>query len=426
MKTKRGNIPGKFLKNYCQLYRLTGVEKFVRFSIIWGAISSCVVLLMIKGGIRTNTIFALKDALIYLGALFVIKSWLSNQKSRFLLLLIVYELIYLFLNYAIINPNYNAPLNNIRQILGPLVLLLIFCQLRINERGQEMLLKVLCWTVICVFSFGLYEQVTAFWATVNLKIYFGLKGIPTDANGLSFMFYEPMFGYRERMTSTFLDPISLGHFFASAAIFLFYLKGKKRMVKVAFLCSLVGLFLALSKGAILQFFIGVILLNPKIYLIIRLSLASLPFIFFASVKNQTGILNHVSGFLNSIESLTLFGNGIGAVGNYAKMFSNDLTVYNKLGIADTYIGAVLGQIGLIGIIIWLSIAYSIIVYSAKTKAEELNALRMFLSIFIVSILSENTMNITSFLLPAIIISLSMQIKSSRIDNLNFNHHLNEE
>lgn len=409
------NIHVSYLKNCCPPFRVTWVERFVEFAIIWGVISSCVVLLLIEKGITTPSIFALKDIPLYLGALLFANNLLQKQGSRIAVLLLFLALVFLYFNYEVLNPSYNAPVNNIRQLIAPLVVLLVFTHLTIPEDGANRVLRLLCWAVLFVFGFGVFEQVIELWPSFNLNAFFRLKGIPTNEEGVSYMFYEPMFGYRERMTSTFLDPVSLGHFFASAGILLFYIKAKTRFQKLVFICCLAGMFLALSKGAILQFFLGIIFLNRKIPYLIKLLMALVPFIVLAHFDSPKGLLIHISGLFNSLKSLTLFGYGIGSVGNYAKMFSGNLTIYYKLGISDTYVGALLGQIGILGTIMWFLIGVQILVSAGQKKEVLRIATNILLSILAVSILSENTMNVTSFVLPAIIAGLSIQlsVNSSR-------------
>jgi len=223
------------------------------------------------------------------------------------------------------------------------------------------------------------------------------------------MFYEPAFGNRERMTSTFIDPISLGHFLASCGIYIFYFENKSKMEITALVLSIIGMGLALSKGAILQFIIGVLILNPRIPLLFKLVAAGLGALSILALPQKEGILLHIKGFTNSINSLELFGHGIGAAGNYTAMFSSNPLASSELNINDTFIGSMLGQIGLVGTIAWIIIITLIVALHAKTKKGLNGALRIFYSIFAISILSENTMNITSFLLPAAIIGLALRI-----------------
>ncbi len=88
------------------------------------------------------------------------------------------------------------------------------------------------------------------------------------------------------------------------------------------------------------------------------------------------------------------------VGNYAKMFASDLTIYHKMHISDTFIGSVLGQIGIVGLFFWAS-------FFSRYSIDLIRQLIMPASIIIVSqlmisVLSENTLNLTSFFIPGLL------------------------
>jgi hypothetical protein len=382
--------------------------KFFKFSMFWSATCSVLIFLVITLGVTSSEIFALKDGVIYLLSLLYISRLVKNWSGVFSVFLLSLFTLCLFINYALLNPSYIAVMNNIRQILGPLIVLLIYCQIKLDMSSSFRALKFLCWTIIAVFGLGIIEQIFGLWTKLNLTTFFTLKGIPTDADGLSYMFYEPLFGGRVRMTSTFIDPISLGHFFASSGTLLFFTKNKNRLANIAFYCCLAGLCLALSKGALLQLFISIFLLNKRIHLLIRLALSSIPILILLFV-NSAGIALHITSFLNAINTMTLFGYGIGNAGNYALMFGAGNGISRELMIGDTYLGALIGQIGIIGTIAFVGIAVSIIIRASESIKHIETALIIFISILTVSAVSENTMNITSFLLPAIIIGLSIQL-----------------
>lgn len=382
---------------------------FYRYCILWGVFSSVAIFVLIYAGIRTNSIFALKDLVIYMLALAVFPKIFNHRKSIFMVFFLLVFLWYMYINYLVLNPTYDAAVNNIRQILSPLLILFIYCQLQLNRSSAEHVLNFLCRIIILVFLLGIAEQVFEIWPKLDLSVFFSLKGIPTDEKGLAYMFYEPLFGGRERMTSTFIDPISLGHFFSSAGILLFYIKNKTRLLRITYYFCLAGMFFALSKGAIFQFFIAVILLNSRINLMIRLALCAGPFIL-VSVIDSAGIAIHVQSFINAINTISFFGYGIGNAGNYAYMFGSLSGIAQKLQIGDTYIGSLIGQIGFFGTVLWTALGIGIIYQAVEIKKHASIGLIIFISIFAVSILSENTMNITSFILPAILIGLSLNIE----------------
>lgn len=381
--------------------------RFLLFAAYWGAISSVVALALIKVGVRGQYVFAIKDLPIYFGSLVFARYWLMREvpfKSVFLLLGFF---LFLLLNYILLNPDYQAPLNNLRQIVGPLYLVLIFSSMRISRRRLDSLVGYFCILVVSVFLLGLVEQLAELWPSIDLTEFFNEKGIPTDESGVSYMFYEPLLGYRERMTSIFIDPISLGHFFASFCIFIYYLRSAPGWSRYVFFLSFVGLVLTFSKGAMLQCFIGLILLNPRVLFGLKLVLAMAVAGAVMSLPDAEGIAIHVNGFLNSIQTLSLFGYGIGSSGNYAKMFSGDLSMYYKLAISDTFVGALIGQAGVVGLIAWLGLGCYFVVANAKSREAGIAGMRLFLSIFSVSVLSENTMNVTSFLVPSTLMCLAM-------------------
>lgn len=388
---------------------IDGSYKLYKLSIIWGTLASLFILFLIKLGVKTPMVFSIKDIIIYLYVFFYFKIWFKD-KSLMLAIFILIFLIFLIFNYLILNPQYESPINNIRQIIAPLIVLMIYSGISLSCESQKKILNFLSKITIFIFVFGFFSQIFNIWEKLNLSDFFLLKNIPVNSNGLSYMFYEPMFNNRERMISVFLDPISLGHFFATLGAFLFFFKDKNKVQKMAFYSCLFGLFLCLSKGAILQFFICAFLLNNRIHIIIRFLFVILIFIVITSILQNldiTGILLHIGGFNEAIATLSFWGHGIGSSGNYASMFSSQML---SLGIGDTYVGALLGQIGIFGTLLWILLAFSIIVFSKADQKSIFLSLKLFFSIFIVSILSENTMNVTSFLFPAIIIGICINTK----------------
>jgi hypothetical protein len=382
-------------------------EKFYLFSVLWGTISSLVILYIIKSGIKNSDIFSIKDLAVYLYAVFFYSIWLNRKSHINNIGQIIFFLIVLFANYFWLSGEYSSPLKNIRQIIAPLILLSIYTGIVLTEESAAKIVIYLCYISLFVFAFGVLEQVFQLWEKINLSDFFRLKNIPVNEHGVSYMFYEPMFGNRERMTSVLLDPISLGHFYATFGSYLFYLKDKSRLQKTAFFTCLISLLLCLSKGAILQIIICIFFFNKKISALLKL----LGIVIFCFILKKIlyqieigGILIHILGFTNSIRTVTCFGHGIGSAGNYSAMFSEQSLA---LGIGDTYIGSLIGQTGIFGTLFWIIVAVTIMCSSHSYKISKQIAIKIFFSIFLISILSENTMNVTSFLLPCIIIGLCL-------------------
>ncbi|WP_461536558.1 hypothetical protein [Spongorhabdus nitratireducens] len=374
----------------------------------WGVIFSIASLILTKLSFPAFISYGIKDLFIYAIFLLFIRSWPISKKfitTFFLLFLFLY---FLILNYLILNENYSAPINNIRQIFSPILILFVLFSLKATEPFPYRKIKTL---IIIIFSFGIIELVFSIWEYVNLKDFFNNKGIPVDSNGLSYMFYEPMIGYAKRMSSTFIDPISLGHFFATCVLILSYSledsEASRNEKYFYILISILGLILSFSKGAMLQLFLGIILLENRINFAFRSLLYFIPPLLLTLIPQNLlhGIYIHFEGVINSITSISLFGYGIGSVGNYTKMFSTDLSVYNKLQISDTFLGSIIGQIGLIGLILWLMIIFYIIHTFSSSRKNFITSSKILISILAISMMSENTLNVTSFYLPALLLAI---------------------
>lgn len=387
------------------------------FFIAWCSFCSIISLILSKTNMPSAISYGIKDGFIYFVFLLFFSRWGLTIRITHSLIITLFFLLFLVLNYLIKNPGYTSPLNNIRQIISPILVLFTFLSVRPVVSNPITFRNTINWTVLLVLFFGFFELAFSVWEKVNLANYFLDKGIPVNNDGLSYMFYEPMFNYIKRMTSFFIDPISLGHFFSTTILFIFFsglyninksnhyfFLSKKAIIYLSF----IGLILTFSKGAWLQLLIGCILLTKKINVFFKfiLLLTPLGFLFLLPDDSLTGILIHLKGTINSILSISFFGYGIGTVGNYAKMFSSNITLYYQLGISDTYLGSLLGQIGIIGLLLWILIMLFILNKFSSSKHNFFVATGIFFSVFIVSAMSENTMNITSFLMPSLYIALA--------------------
>lgn len=378
----------------------------VRFFIAWSCVSSVVILMLVKIGIRSELVFALRDFPVYMAMVIFWQRWLRHRNTVIAMCLLGAFTAYLVLNFSELNPGYPMPFANIRQLIAPVLLLCFFSELKLSSEEVDVASKSLARWVIVVFAFGSFEMAFEMWKRVGLASYFGLKGIPVDSSGVSFMFYEPLLAYRERMTSSFLDPISLGHFFATSFIFFFIFRHSQSgfRYRLALWLSMAGLFLCFSKGAMLEIAIALGILNPRAPVIVKVGLFVAALAVGYVLSDSAGVLIHLNGFVHSVTSLTAFGHGIGAVGNYAKMFGTDLETYHAIGISDTFVGAVLGQIGLLGAAVWIALMF---IPLCRTRRGIWPAVILG-SIIAVSCLSENTLNVTSFLAPSLIMALSLR------------------
>lgn len=368
----------------------------IKINILWIFFAPLLIVFLINTlGITSKFIFASKDVLFYL--IFILY-FFSFQKKFYFQIAIFSTLIWYILILLIFNGNYtDFYIANIRQIITPLIILVLFKSIDLNDLSRLEIIQFIYKMSVIVVLLGFIFLLVDIWNYINLKGFFQLKGIPTNDKGLSYMFYEPIIGYAQRMVSTILDPISLGHILASVAIAIYYkigIDGKKRIIFLSIV--LLGLLFTFSKGAMLQFFIGVIIFDKNIHLILKVFALYILSIVIYFIPNKAGLLIHLQGTLNAFDSISIFGYGIGSVGNYAKMFSNDLSTYYLLEISDTFIGSMIGQLGLIGILLWLYI------YTFDFKSLTNPGVIILISQLFIGILSENTMNFSSFFIPGVL------------------------
>ena len=377
-------------------------KKIVNLNILW-AFFSPLLLALILTRYEYTWLFILKDLFFYFS--FVLVFFIGKSKGLFnYILLIALFVFYLFTTTALFFEVQSWIFYSLRQLLSPILIFSFGYYLRINPESIKSVIhklyKISFWVVILGLLFLIFNM----WEYINLKIYFNLKGIPVDPSGVSYMFYEPALSYAQRMVSTVLDPISLGHMIATPLILCYYsvfISGRKRKLYLAIF--LIGLLLTFSKGAILQVVLALFFFNKNLSKAVRYLIPLLFVILVLTVINIKGILIHLVGVKNAIVYLNVYGHGIGMVGNYAKMFADDLTVYHELHISDTFIGAVIGQIGLFGFILWLSFFLPKIKWKSLFSGHIIHVGSIVLiTQLIISIISENTLNFTSFIIAGII------------------------
>lgn len=372
----------------------------VKFNIAWAFLFPFV-LAILMSEFKATPLFILKDLVFYFSFLLVF--FLGRSKGLLIYMFyILLFVIYIFITTIIFFELNTWMVYNLRQILSPLLIFGFGYYLLINASGFEKIIKYLYKTTFWVIIIGIVFLLIDIWDYIYLKNYFNAKGIPVDEFGVSYMFYEPAFGYVRRMVSTVLDPISLGHMIAAPLILCYYsvnISGATR--KKYLVVFFIGLILTMSKGAILQVVLALFFFNKNLSKIKRFLVPAVFVLLVLLVINIKGILIHLIGFKNAIVYLNLFGHGIGMVGNYAKMFADDLTVYYQFHISDTFIGAIIGQLGVLGFILWISFFVTKIKGVFSSKTNMIGAIILMSQMFI-SIISENTLNFTSFIISGIV------------------------
>lgn len=369
---------------------------------IWWAFFAPIILAAILSAVNVRGLFILKDIVFYSSLVALL--FVGRSKSLFFYILKITAFVtYLFLTTSLFFEINSWIVFNLRQLIAPILIVGFGYYINIENKEKlssivNFLYKISLWVVIL----GVLFKLIGIWDYLDLTNYFNLKGIPVDNRGLSYMFYEPAFSRAERMVSTVLDPISLGHMLVAPLVLCYYsvfIKGKKRRNLLILL--FIGLLLTFSKGAILQTVLALFFFNKKLSPITRFLVPTIFIVLALVTINIEGILIHLLGFKNAIIYLNTFGHGLGMVGNYAKMFAEDLSVYYQLEISDTFIGSILGQIGIMGFLFWIAFFLPMIKNGILSKRNYVGV-TILISQLIISTISENTLNFTSFIVPGII------------------------
>ena len=371
-------------------------------NIIWSALAPIIIAFIAM--ISSNTlIFLFKDLVFYFS--FFLLFLFPNKNifivdRLFILLHIILFLVFIGgITFFLFDFHY-WQVYNIRQLLAPFLIISFPYIIKIPVQLNKKLILFILRFVFYLIIIGVIFMIVDIWNFIDLSNYFNVKGIPTYSNGMPAMFFEPSMNYASRLVSTILDPISFGHIITACLISIFFLKSFDRNRKLFLIIFLIGLLMTFSKGAIFQMILALFLLNNRLNIFIRILMPSLTLVFGFFFINLAGIIIHFKGLYFALINANLFGHGLGLVGNYAKMFAEDLSVYNKIQISDTFIGSVLGQIGIVGLLVWLTFFYKHLIALLRNKM--LPGSIIIISQLIISVLSENTLNFTSFFIPGIL------------------------
>ena len=386
----------------------TSILKYlIKINILWSVIAP-LVLALIAMVFSNSLIFILKDIIFYFSfiLIFLLPNRFFNISDKIrLLLYILGFLLFLVITTFYLHSFHGWQVYNIRQFLAPIMIVSFLSFVKMPIEFSKMMILFILKVVVFLIFLGFIFQLTNIWQFVNLSNFFQAKGIPTYANGTPPMFFEPSMNYMPRLVSAILDPISFGHIITAAFVSLFFLKSiKSKRRKLYLFILIVGLFLTMSKGAIFQLVICVFLFNPRLNILLRLLIPLSTLVAGFFLIDLKGIIIHFKGFYFALINANLFGHGLGMVGNYAKMFASDLTIYHKMHISDTFIGSVLGQIGIIGLFFWASFFSRYFIDLGRRIIMPGSII--IISQLIISVLSENTLNLTSFFIPGLLAVLA--------------------
>lgn len=241
-----------------------------------------------------------------------------------------------------------------------------------------------------VLFFGLIDRFFYLSRDV-ITSFFEAKSIVISSAGYPYIFLEPLTYFNEfsgelgflRMYSFFLDPVNLGHFLVTC----YAISNDKSIHKLLFF---IGVILCFSKGAILLLFLYISCFELRLPISVKvITCIFIVFLSFLILKDHAGFWVHLHGLLVSLENISILGEGLGKAGNVAVMYGEG-SVFDGLG--DTFWGAILGQIGIIGFTFYVLCILAMYTFIRKDKRK---LYYLFLIQFCLSSLSENSFNFLS-------------------------------
>lgn len=224
--------------------------------------------------------------------------------------------------------------------------------------------------------------------------YFNAKGIIPAPSGFPSQWVEPGFGHLPRMASTLFDPVNFGHFLVFALFGVIVNKGTHKSIPIVIIVVL-AILATMCKGAWLQSLVVFGMCFFPIHINQKFKIAALlaiPIVVIIIAQYHLGAKLHLIGISTALETITVFGYGLGETGNVAVMFGTT----SFPAIYDTYIGGLIGQLGIAGLLIWL---FPIVVFLYKIRKVDYVLLWVIIAQLIVAVYSENAMNPLSVAFP---------------------------
>lgn len=264
---------------------------------------------------------------------------------------------------------------------------------------------------ICVFSvIELLVLGDNFWKTIGMYDYMNAKGFApwTTPDGVSGSFYtwdymhfiKTGYGTVRRMVGVHGDAMLTAQFLVYPSIVLYSrLNFLSRPIgTIMFFVFAIIIMLTFSKGGVLMLFISIvtvlifnnaILRKFRMLWLIAAVVGPIVIAAFLSKYSASSIPAHFTGLASNLGNLIYkpFGYGIGALGNYAVLLA-DKSLESSVGAGESYLGTMIGQIGLFAALFFLMFTY--LIY--KKIGQEYNENRRILLSVLFALLCTTTLS----------------------------------
>lgn len=347
-------------------------------------------------GEQAGFIIGLKDAVLIITIIMVALFFGYQKLGKGELQILIAPLLFFMLYIPFGEADLFTRISSLRQILVFFLFVLLGYFLSpVKKEALSRTPNALITIGLIVVIIGYIERFTYAWSFF-IKEYFLSKNIGVLDIGYPFVMIEPFELFNEfsgvgflRMSSTFLDPINFGH----ACVFWYFLSHQQNK-KFSMLVFLTGIFFAFSKAAFMQFILIYILAVLRIPMVVKWVIALVAGLAgLAIMASHPGFLLHQKGLITALANISTFGTGLGTAGNVAWMFGSA-----DSGVSDSFLGALLAQTGVVGLLGWLF--FSVLILKASYKNNNIFPIMMFTHIAL-GLLSENSINFLSIMLPAI-------------------------
>jgi hypothetical protein len=332
----------------------------------------------------------------------VIVVFIQNFKIKKSSLPILIFVLYIIICFVRSDSTLYTRLVCFRQIMTPVILILYGRSLNITDSDKVKYLSFLVKLGVFQAVFGLIELFIlgdSFWLSINISKLFETKGFTGWAfDGLPGNYYSYDFYYIigksiRRLVGITTDPLLTAHYLALCIIILLFTKIEINPIKRSFIIVLmsIAVLLTISKGAIL---IIVIAYTYKLWIYNRklsymvISLVIMLGLVVVSSNIFSTISTHLAGFATGLSSLSLFGSGIGTAGNLASLAGSNTSI------GESYFGMILGQMGLLGLVLFVWMIYEMckIVLKRDRNVCKYAIVAYILAVMVEAIASESAIN----------------------------------
>lgn len=316
------------------------------------------------------------------------KNVLKDKPLCIIYLIFGIMIIYSLITFVLWGGTFESGVANFRNV-SSCYIYMMFAYLLSDKLDMKKIMKSIMCIGSIVLSVGIYEQIVdnRLWIRLDIGYLWEKKGMSVATWGLppNFVSSEKFFGeYVRRMVATFADPVNLGTFLAAILLISWFMKNRKMIC-----FTLIGIFLTVSKGALLSILILVVVIciykikSKKVKGMIILSsfMTGVLFLIYAHLFSSGSVFLHISGFFNALVSLVKrpFGYGLGNIG----VLSDVLGQSKNQTITESGFGAIVGQIGIVGLLAF-GILFIYLIYKAlgqQDKQQKILFLAGTLSIF---------------------------------------------